>query len=315
MRIGALLVALLLGACEEHGKSPDAGPDSPPFVFPDAPGGDGFVPIDGPPRFNAGFVEPAGLVAAWTETSPSTFQAATLDLSCLKVARVDPATTTASTVAATIQDFQSGNTVPGAVVEAFAGTAIASPFTTQTANGSGVATLVIPPGTTRFGYRITASTQRPTFVLDRVAAPQVTVKTLSNATAQTLPALIGVSATPTSTIAIGTMRDCQDHTLSNVIATVSSATGVATHLTGADTYYFSDSVGLPVRHSQAPASSKNGLFMVIELPQTASAFIQVWGFQTAADQSMHRLTELAELAVPVPGSAAIITSHDPRATQ
>ena len=109
--------------------------------------------------------------------------------------------------------------------------------------------------------------------------------------------------------------DCQGHTLSNIIATVSSTPGTVTHLANADTYYFSDSVGLPVRHTQAPASTKNGRFMVIELPQAQNAFLQVWGFTSAANQAMHVLTQLAELSIPVPAASSVVTVNDPRATQ
>ncbi len=316
MRRGALIASLLLVACEEHGKSPDGGLPDAPIRFPDARSVDApFMPIDAPPGVNPGFAEPAVLVQAWTETSPNTFQAAMLDLSCLKQARVDPATTAPTNETITVTDFQSGNTAPGASVAAFRGMATGSPFTMATADGSGVAMLTVPSATTRIGYRVNATNARPTLVLDRLPATTVALKSLSNATAQTLPALIGVSATPTSAIEIGTITDCQGHTLSGTIATVGSVSGFATHLTGADTYYFSDSVGLPVRHSQAMSTTKNGLFMVIELPATASAFIQVWGFTSAANQSQHMLTELAELAVPVPQASAIITLHDPRATQ
>ena len=309
-----LLALLALCGCTEHGKSPapDA-PIAPPDAFM-------FPMVDAPPATNPGFTLPAQVVAAWTETSPGTFQAATLDLSCLRAVRNDAATTTAVTVTATIRDFQSGNLVPGAMVSAFAGTSISTTFGTATADSNGVATLTIPAGTQRFGFAINETNSRPTRIFDKLLAPStaaqsITLRALSTATAQTLPALIGVSATPNRSIVLGTMVDCQGHTLSNVIATVSAFPGVPSHFAGVDTYYFSESVGLPVRHTQQPASSKNGEFMVIEVPTALGAHIQVWGFRNTTEQSTQMLSLLAELGVPMPAGSALFTDHDPRATQ
>jgi hypothetical protein len=313
----ALIAAVLAAGCTtEHGKSPADAPMLP-IDAPFTPPHDGF---DAPMGGNPGFAEPAQTVAAWTETAPDTFQSAMLDLSCLGTMRNDAVTTTAVTVTATIRDFQSGNLVPNAMVSAFAGTSVTTPFTTQTANGNGVAMLTVPSGTRRLGYTISDPNSRPTHIFDQLLAPStaaqaVTLHALSNSTAQTLPALIGVSATQNKTLVLGTITDCQGHPLSGAIATVSSFSSVATHLVGADTYYFSDAVGLPVRHSQQMSTSKNGLFMVIELPSVTTAFVQVWGFRNASEQSSHTLTLLAELRIPVPAGSALFADHDPRATQ
>lgn len=313
MRAAATLAALLLAGCEEHGKSPDAGPPDAPFSSPDAPTVDAFGTVGNP-----GFVMPNQPVAAWTETSPGTFVSATLDLSCLGVARVDPPLGSAAMLTATVRDFQSGNTVPGASIAAFDKANPSSLLDTATADGSGVAMLTIAPGTTRFGYRVEGTNSRPTFtfeqLLPRSGAQAVTVTSLSSATVQTLPALVGVSTSPTSALVLGTITDCQGHLLSNAIATVSGLTGMAMHLPGADTYYFSESVGLPVRHTQQAATSRNGQFMVIELPPRTNAVVQVWGFRSAADLPAN-LVILAELIVPLASGSAAITRHDPRATR
>ena len=313
MRSAALLAALLLAACEEHGKSPLDGPvpgDAP--LFPDGPEVDAFGTVGNP-----GFVAPAQAVAAWTETSPGSFAAATLDLSCLGVMRVDPAIGQQVTVTATVRDFQSDNTQPGATVTAFAGANPSSVLSSSIADGSGVATLTIPQGTKRFGYKVESTNSRPTFVHDQLlvsTGPQaVALASLSDSTVQTLPALVGVSATPSTSILLGRITDCQGHTLSNAIATVSGTTGMAMHLPGVDTYYFADSVDLPVRHSQQAATSKDGQFMVIDVPVKSSAVIQVWGIPEPGDVPHIRI--LAELIVPFASSTAVITRHDPRATR
>ena len=74
---------------------------------------------------------------------------------------------------------------------------------------------------------------------------------MSNATAETLPALIGETRTPGTGVVAGALRDCQHHEISNFIATVSSTSGTATPIDGAETYYFSAGVDLPAHHNQA----------------------------------------------------------------
>ena len=308
----AALLAALLASCDERGKSPADARSVPDVLIL----GDAIV--DTPASSNPGFVFPNQPVAAWTETSPGTFAAATLDLSCLGVARVDPALGQQATVSATVRDFQSGNTLPGAPVTAFGGTSVSMVLASATADGGGVATLTIPQGTKRFGYKTEGASSRPTFTHDQLLAStsaSVTITSVSNATVQTLPALVGVSATVDGSLLLGTITDCQGHLLSNAIATVSGVPGMAMHLPGIDTYYVSESVGLPVRHSQLAATSKNGMFMVIELPATPNAVIQVWGFRNAADLQTANLRILAELIVPVQTRSALVTRHDPRATR
>src|SRR5512143_1223048 len=86
---------------------------------------------DAPPT-NPGFVRPTSQLTAWTSPSQGTFQAATLDLDCLGASRSDSSTTLTVTLNVHVSDFQSGNLVPSAIVGAFDGTAIASPFVSTT---------------------------------------------------------------------------------------------------------------------------------------------------------------------------------------
>ncbi|HEY5936496.1 MAG TPA: hypothetical protein VIU61_17725, partial [Kofleriaceae bacterium] len=137
---------------------------------------------------------------------------------------------------------------------------------------------------------------------------------VSKTTAQTLPALIGVSRTPGTGVLAGSVRDCDGNELSNFIATVSSTKGTATHLAGADTYYFSPSVTLPERHSVRLLASSNGLFMVIELGATPTAFVQVWGYKTDADLASDTLSLIAELETQVIADTVITGSYEPLRT-
>jgi hypothetical protein len=322
MRLTSLAALGVIG-CGGGGQRPsDAAVDVAIDVPRDVPADiaiDGAM-IDAPTGSNTGFTAPTAVIGAWTETAPNTFTAATLDLSCLNTARNDPATTVAITLTATVRDYQSNNLVGGAAVDAFAGTAIGSPFSTATANGSAVASLTVPIGTRRMGFHLTDANSHPTYVLDQLLAPStgaqaITLQILSDATAATLPALIGMSSGPNATIEIGTATDCQGHTLSGLIATISSAAGIPAHLPDAETYYYSDSVDLPVRHTQAAMTTKNGNFMVIEVPATTTAYVQMWGYRTAGELAAGTLTLISQLAVTVPAASALVTRHDPRATQ
>ena len=59
--------------------------------------------------------------------------------------------------------------------------------------------------------------------------------------------------------------------------------------------------------------NKDGLFVVLDLPpQTASAYIQIWGFRTEAEMSSGQMTLLSELASPVEGNAIITGSIEPK---
>lgn len=321
MRLIAIAFVSVLGCGDDGGSRPrdaaadvavDVPRDVPADLAVDAP------MLDAPTGTNTGFTAPTAVIGAWTETAPNTFVAATLDLSCLGDVRNDVATTTAVTLSATVSDYQSGNASPGATVEMFAGTAIATPITTATANGSAVATLTVPTGTTRHGFHLTAANSRPTYYFDQILAPstaaqQVSLDVISDATAATLPALIGMSTDAASAIEIGTATDCQGHTLSGLIATVSSIGLGAIHLPGAVTYYYSDANGLPVRHNIAAMTTKNGTFMVIEVPATTLAYVQLYGFRTAGELSAGTLTMIARLSLPITTGSALITRHDPRA--
>ncbi|HEY5921054.1 MAG TPA: hypothetical protein VIV11_05255 [Kofleriaceae bacterium] len=321
----AATLALLLIACgdDDSGGGPrdarpiDAPGDAPGDVRRDA-AGDAAVPIDAAGG-NGGFTKPTAVLAAWSEPTPGTFTPETLDLGCLGAARNDPPTTVAVSLTVTVRDFQSNNVVPSAQVAAFAGTNPATPLSSGTTNGSGNVTLGIPTNQQRIGFLLTSASSRPTYLFDHLLAPSTmsqarTLRSLSNATAATLPALIGQTAMPNTAIVIATMRDCQGHTVSNFIATMSTTPSTTTHAMPASTFYFDESVGLPVRHSQAPHAKRNGIYMVIDVPPLATGYLQVWGFVTTSELNANLMTRIAEIALPVTLNAAILVEQEPRAT-
>jgi hypothetical protein len=301
MRLPILASLLVAAAC--------GGADDPPT--PDAP------PV------SHGFDKPTASLKANNEMSPDNWvELGPANLGCLGTAANDLPTTLVVDLATTVKDFQSGSAVPGAVVTAFPNQSTATPFpgAPWTADANADVTIMIPSGTKRFGFKMTHPDSLDTLLLNQTVQPDMasqtleTIQSVSKTTAQTLPALIGVSRTVGTGVLAGSMKDCDGNEMSNFIATVSSTKGTATHLAGADTYYFSASVGLPVRHSQQAAASKDGLFMVIELGAAPTAFVQVWGYKTDADLASDTLSLIAELETQVIADTVITGSYEPLRT-
>jgi hypothetical protein len=301
MRIRSLVLLSLSGSLAACGGGSSTTPDAP--------------------EKDIGFNKPTKPLAAnhedmpkkWTEVGPA-------DLSCLGTPNDDVATTAAITVNTTVRDFQSDGLVPNANVTVFKDQNVGTPIDTKMADGNAMVSVVIPIGTKRFGYKMTDPSSLDTLLLNQTVDPAMTpvtvgkIQAVSKTTAQTLPALIGVTRTAGTGVLAGAMRDCQNREMSNFIATVSTTSGQVAHVEGADTYYFSSSVGLPVRHGQKEASSEDGLFMVIELGAAPTAFVQIWGYPTQADLDADTLKLVAELQTQVIADTVITGSYEPLRT-
>jgi hypothetical protein len=170
---------------------------------------------------------------------------------------------------------------------------------------------------------MTATSAMPTFLLNQYVDPMAVIsnmamldkiQSVSQATAATLPALIGETRTQGTGVIAGALRDCQHHEMSNFVAMVSSTPGTATPIDGAEAYYFSSAVDLPVHHNQQDSASQDALFMIIQLPQATIAYVQMWGFASDADLAAGTFTEISELAVPVLADTVITGSYEPKRT-
>lgn len=289
-------------------------------------GDDGGGNIDAPATLeNPGFPIPtmptkanAEVQGVWTETGPA-------DWSCLGTPSSDQPSTQAIALSGKIEDFQTGNGVGPATVTAFPGIELAGNSGMTTSDGTAatrgtysmtVATL--PAGTTRYGFKFEADSYVKTYLLNQYLDPAMATQTrdmaaVSDATATALPAFIGVTRDTTKGVLAGAFRDCAGNEVSNAVATVSSTSGTVSHLPGAKTFYFSaGSTSLPVRHNVAPVSNKDGLFVILDLPpQTAPAYVQIWGFKDDADLADGQMTLLSELASPVEANAIITGSFEP----
>lgn len=302
----------------------------------------GKTPVDAPVMEDIGFNKPTAALKANYEVSKNNWkEIGPANLDCLGKPSNDMATTVAVTLTTRVDDFQSGNAVPNTTVTAFRdqdpSMMIAGPVTSdQSAN----LTLSFPVGVKRFGFKMTNANALETWLLNQTldanTATQMIghIQSVSTATAQTLPALIGVSRTPGTGILAGAVRDCgqagrMDGTkdlsgpieISNWVATVStteaninSSVDIVKHVDGVDAYYFSSSVGLPVRHSQQDFASKNGLFMAIEMQPTPTAYVQVWGYKNDADLAADKLSLIAQLKSAVIADVVITGSYEPLRT-
>jgi len=299
---GLILGSSLLIACGDDGaKSPDAEVVSVGFDKPT-------IEVHANDEAGAG---------VWTDLGPA-------DLTCLNTPSTDMPTAQAVTLNTVVKDFQSDKLVTGAAVTAFTGIDFGNPFgAAVTSDGQGLVTVAIPAGQRRIGFKMAggvsgSTTQLDTFLLNQYLDPAMAIQTspellsVSDSTAQLLPALIGQPRTPGSGVIAGALRDCQGREMSNFVATVSSTPGTATLLDGASTYYFSKtSSPLPQKHNVLQNASSNGLYMVIQIPATTTAYVQMWGYKTAAavggDMSL-----LAELQVPVIADSVVTGSYNPK---
>lgn len=289
-------------------------------------GGDDGATTPDAPADESGFITPTVTLKAnravaenqWEELGPAS-------LGCLNTPTSDVGAATAITLNTKVTDFQTGNAVPNAMVTAFPEQNTTAPFDTQTSDGSsGAISFTIPQGTKRFGFRMTSSSSMPTLLLNQyidpskvtnmVATEPAKIQAVSNATAALLPALIGQTRMPGTGVVAGALRDCMGREISGYIATVSSTSGTATPIPGAQAYYFADDVGLPVHHAQGQYASKDGLFLVIQLPAAPTGYVQMWGFPTEADLAMGKagLKLIAELQVPVIADTVITGSYEPK---
>lgn len=239
---------------------------------------------------------------------------------CLGTPTDDTASTVAITLTGVLNDFQTSSTeLRDATVTVFHDTDYQNPVDTFGPTAvDGQYTLDLPAGGTRWGFKVTQDDYTDTFLLNQYfdpnnAAQSLNISAISEGLTTALPAIIGLVRTPGSGVLAGAMRDCDDHEVSHVIATVSATSGQIDHLEGADTYYLDSSAGLPVRHDQLAQTDTNGLFAVFQLPVTTEAFIQIWGFTDSADiaDGEAGLTLLAELASPTVADTVITGSIEP----
>ncbi len=277
--------------------------------------------VDAPGATNEGFPKPTAV----TKANDNGTEVGDADWSCLNTPSADMPSTQNIALSGKIRDFQTAaNGVGGATITAFPGNTLSGNLGTgmsdtaaATKGDFSMNLMRLPAGQTRFGFKIDAPTYLRTYLLNQYFNPANATQTrdisaVSLGTANAVIAFVGSSFDPATGTLAGAFRDCAGNEVSNAVATVSAASGRVEHLPGANTFYFGAN-GLPARHNVEPVMSENGLFVVIDLPpQTAPAFIQIWGFRNQAELTAGTLTLLSELASPVEANAIITGSIEPK---
>jgi hypothetical protein len=316
----AALAATLLLACGGDDDGNMVGDDDD-----DAPDGGGDVASN--PGFDTTTL--TALPLAYSEEGGVWESQGPADWSCLDTATEDVPTEIDVLVTGDVNDFQTGDPIPGAAITAydgvdFAGQGVAS----TTSNEQGEFSLTLPAGVGRINYKIVNQPDwLDTYLLNQYYEPNEAeqgqgLDAVSIGTANVLPAFIGVTRTEGTGVLAGAIRDCNENEVQGVLATVSAVSCAddpacaPDHLAGAATYYFSAAAtSLPVRHNVASSTNKDGLFVVIELPPAPSAYLQVWGYTTEAELEAETLHLIAEIPAPVLADSVITASMEPYRTQ
>ncbi len=296
-------------------NGPTGAPDASPTT--DAGSADGDATddggtLDGGP-IDVGFDKPTAVLKA---NSGGT-EIGDVDLTCLGTPSGDLPTTTSVGLTTKVVDLQTQSAI-GAGVSGFAAIGYATPFDTETAAADGSVTINAPVGTKRFGIEMTSASSLDTLLVNLILDPNTatqsspaTIQSVSKSTAALFPSLVGVTRTAGTGIVLGTLRDCSKHEISNFVATVSSTEGTATPLSGADSYYFTTTTA-PATHAAAESSTATGAFIILQLPPTATAHVQMWGFANATDLTAGTLTLVGELQVPVLADTVVMSDFEPR---
>ncbi len=225
-------------------------------------------------------------------------------------------------VSGLVKDFQTGNGVSGAKVDAFLTLDFSKPDVTVTADPTGAYSLTLPVGTPNFmNWRTREAMALDTYSLaQNLDVSQDEIEnyergSVSQATADALPAFIGVTRSPGLGVLAGSALDCDGksvmHAIANISTTSSAGNAAPTFVPGVQVYYFSaGATELPTRRTKRADSNSNGLFVLIEIPPSAGTtqyYLQTWGFVTAEDVAKGKegLKLLSEYEAPVVGDSVI----------
>lgn len=191
-------------------------------------------------------------------------------------------------LSAEVNDFQSGDAVGQADVEFwFSDDIDASTDFTGTAADDGTLSLTAP-ACTAVAYRTSTPAEweqtKDTFEVHQVygwdgGSTTDTLNSVSVATSQLIPALLGLSWLEDSTgIIAGTAYDCNEDPIQNVQVFIHDGDGVQPE--GIAVRYFNSS-DLPVAIESQPATNSNGLWVAINVPE-GTWTVEMWGTDGSA---------------------------------
>ncbi len=271
---------------------------------------------DGLPEI--GFATPTEVTTAYRDLDPGWEVVGAANWSCLGTPSTETMNAVDVNLTGEVQDFQSNDPIPDAEITLFGDDGITSTaLSTATADQDGKYALVLPAGQTLWAFKLVTDNALDTYTLneyfdDAQTAQTAIIDSVSESTAQALPAFIGVTRTPGLGIVSGSIRDCDGNRVKGAIVTVSSTVDEVTPVMGSVGYYFSAlSTSLPVRHSQQSFTNDDGVFVVIELPEGQERFLQIWGFVDAADMADGSMTLLGQVATPIVADAVVKVTTRP----
>lgn len=229
----------------------------------------------------------------------------------------------AATVSGRVYNFQDGMDVADATVSVFEDFNFeGEPIAATTGDGEGAYSLTIPAGTSnRTHWLMEQEDALPTIGLFiGLDTTQTTITgsdrgSVSELTANALPAFIGHARTPGLGVVAGSIEDCQGRPVVHaigVMSSVSSADGTATApVDDAEVYFFTN--GLPARRNMRNDSNTDGRFVAIEAPVASQVYLQAWGYTSDEDACTGptALKLLSELPSPVIGDTVISASMYP----
>ena len=277
------------------------------------------APIPSP---NPGFGVPSQETRANQATGGGWFDVGPADWSCLGTPSGEQPSSGTIELTGRVRDLQTGTGLRGADVTARASRMAGEVLGAASTRDDGELTMTLaalPLGDRRYRFRMTAPGYLTTYLVETYLAPGQAhrldpMMMVSQATATALPAYVGLTRDPARGMLLTTVRDCQGRPVSNAVVALSSFPGTPQHLGDAKTFYFSAGAqSLPVRTTTQPVVNRDGKAMVLEAdPALArAAFLQAWGYRTAADLAARNLTLLAEVPVPVEPDVAVYTDAPP----
>ncbi len=202
---------------------------------------------------------------------------------------VDPACQVPQNVNGTIEDFQTGDSVPEATVRLWTSDSLSGGASeTATADGDGNFTLAEALACTPMAYGTSTPPEweetkdtyevHQVFGYDGSGTSDELFNSVSVSTSKLIPSLIGVEWDEETTgIIAGTAYDCDVNPVQYAQIYIHDAAG-APPPTG-DVFYFSHSgdVDLPTDKESQPYTNTNGLWVVINIP-AGTWTVEQWGF-------------------------------------
>ncbi|MES2640879.1 MAG: hypothetical protein V4850_15425 [Myxococcota bacterium] len=208
-----------------------------------------------------------------------------------KVQTVDPSCIVDLSVTGTIEDFESGDTVPDATVQIWNSDSIGgSADETTVSDGDGNFTLESTQSCTPLAYGTSTPPEweetKDTFEVHQVfgysadGSSDEIFNSVSDSTSKVIPALIGVEWDQTTGIIAGTAYDCDVNPVQFAQVFIHDGNGNIPE-TG-DVFYFSESGGtsLPTSIDAQPHTNTNGLWVVVNVP-AGTWTAEMWGYDGA----------------------------------